>query len=357
MKKQKILFLAPGVVPFFEGFTNEQKVGGAELQQYMLINGLANEGHEVYVMIDKKKSNIQNFKNISFIHYPVENRYLKYVQVFNQLLKYFPDIIYLRSPSNMGIVPAIYGKIFNKRVIFASAHDSDFDVHKTVTSFNKKLFRVFLGSVKSVFVQNKVQLELLKNNYAIDGMIVRNVVKTISEQEFESIRKDGDYYLWVGRVVSFKRLELLVEIATKMPDEKFVVVGPHDINSEYVKDLLPLLHKTANIQFVPFADRLEIVEYYKNSKGLINTSSQEGFSNTFLEAWNYGKPVFTLGVDPDGIIDNSEGKLGEVYQDSKESIDKIVIFSTFEKKHAMNYLHFNHSLENYLKQILKKERI
>jgi glycosyltransferase involved in cell wall biosynthesis len=39
---------------------------------------------------------------------------------------------------------------------------------------------------------------------------------------------------------------------------------------------------------------------------LLSTSDEEGFSNTFLEAWSSGTPVISLKLDPDHIIERQE---------------------------------------------------
>ena len=40
-----------------------------------------------------------------------------------------------------------------------------------------------------------------------------------------------------------------------------------------------------------------------NAAILLSTSDQEGFPNTFLEAWSAGTPVVSLKIDPDRIIE------------------------------------------------------
>ena len=53
------------------------------------------------------------------------------------------------------------------------------------------------------------------------------------------------------------------------------------------------------------------------SKILCNTSTSEGFPNTYVQALAYGVPIVTLNIDPDNIISknnigyNARGDLNE----------------------------------------------
>jgi glycosyltransferase involved in cell wall biosynthesis len=53
-------------------------------------------------------------------------------------------------------------------------------------------------------------------------------------------------------------------------------------------------------------------KYYDQASLFLNTSSVEGFPNTFLQSWSLGTPVMSAGVDPSSIIKKYE--LGEVVQ-------------------------------------------
>ena len=41
----------------------------------------------------------------------------------------------------------------------------------------------------------------------------------------------------------------------------------------------------------------------RNAAILLSTADEEGFPNTFLQAWSSGTPVVSLKVDPDRIIE------------------------------------------------------
>jgi len=82
----------------------------------------------------------------------------------------------------------------------------------------------------------------------------------------------------------------------------------HSAEPEYYNKIKKNAEKIKNLDFIGFVPHNEIDKYYRKSSLLINTSSSEGFPNTFLEAWGNFTPVISLGFDPDEII--SRYKLG-----------------------------------------------
>jgi len=51
---------------------------------------------------------------------------------------------------------------------------------------------------------------------------------------------------------------------------------------------------------VPFS---EIDSFFQRAKVFVNTSDAEGFPNTFIQACEFGVPILSLNVNPDGFLD------------------------------------------------------
>src|SRR3989441_13239646 len=110
--------------------------------------------------------------------------------------------------------------------------------------------------------------------------------------------------LWIARVDPWKQPDLLLKLATRMPEETFVMVGPP---SPLDLDNLPRLQKLAAVMpnlcllaGVPF-ERTEAL--FGEAKLFINTAQYEGFPNTFLQAAACGTPIVSWTVNPEGILD------------------------------------------------------
>jgi len=61
--------------------------------------------------------------------------------------------------------------------------------------------------------------------------------------------------------------------------------------------------KLPNLTFHGFVPHNQVYELFRRASVLVNTSTIEGFPNTFLEAWLHYTPVVSLSVDPDRIIE------------------------------------------------------
>lgn len=100
--------------------------------------------------------------------------------------------------------------------------------------------------------------------------------------------KKEDYYLSLSRMVPYKRVDLIVQAFTAMPDRKLVVIGE---GPDYAK-----IRKSAgrNIEFMGFAAADALRDCLKKAKCLI-FAADEDFGITPVEAMACGTPVVAYG--------------------------------------------------------------
>jgi glycosyltransferase involved in cell wall biosynthesis len=65
--------------------------------------------------------------------------------------------------------------------------------------------------------------------------------------------------------------------------------------------------EVTNLDFLGPVAPNEVHEHYRTALMLVNTSSNEGFPNTFLEAWRYETPIASLHFDLDGLLSDENG--------------------------------------------------
>ena len=108
-------------------------------------------------------------------------------------------------------------------------------------------------------------------------------------------------------------------------------------DEDYFEEIKDKAEKIANIDFISNVPRIEIYKYYAEASMLINTSSSEGFPNTFLESWANNTPIITLNFDPDDIISKySLGLYSKNFNELKENIIKLIEDDQLRKKMGIN---------------------
>jgi glycosyltransferase involved in cell wall biosynthesis len=114
----------------------------------------------------------------------------------------------------------------------------------------------------------------------------------------EPIERDIDV-LWVSNFREVKRPQLLVELARRLPHMRFCVVGGGPERAQ--QQMLRAAAELSNLHYAGPIAYDAVGDYFDRAKVFVNTSTVEGFPNTFVQAWIRGVPVVTF-FDPDGLI-------------------------------------------------------
>ena len=114
--------------------------------------------------------------------------------------------------------------------------------------------------------------------------------------------------------------------------------------------LLRSIETTPNLQYLGQKTHGEVNELLARAHIFVNTSTQEGFPNTFIQAWLRDVAVVSLSVDPDqllsreqaGIAAQSEAGLTEAVRTLIENPQVRAGFVRRGRDHAIAH----HSLQN-----------
>ena len=89
-----------------------------------------------------------------------------------------------------------------------------------------------------------------------------------------------------------------------------------------------------NLRCLGFQPHEAIDELLSAAHVLVNTSSVEGFSNTFIEAWLREVPVVSLSVNPDGVFDGDRFGIcaHESYERLRDGVEGLITDSSFRAR-------------------------
>lgn len=123
--------------------------------------------------------------------------------------------------------------------------------------------------------------ERIKNRYNRDSVVIYPPVDTT----FFSLKEEKEkYYFTASRMVSYKKMQLIVEAFNEMPNLKLIVAGTgpeFDKIQQIAKD---------NIAVVGPVSQLELKEYLQNAKAFV-FAAEEDFGIIPVEAQACGTPV------------------------------------------------------------------
>jgi len=197
-----------------------------------------------------------------------------------------------------------------------------------------EIYKKIIIKAVNIVTFNLEMKKRINNIYNLNKKIY--IIPQAVDVQFEDMEiEETNYYLWVGKFRKIKNPELLIEIAFNKPDLNFIMIG--EMESEYKNIKLP-----ENIKYLGIKDRYIVLNYICNSNGLINTSIEEGMSDTILSAMALGIPVIVRRNTGNESIVNE--KTGYLFSDQYDFNN--VVINSKNNLNAKIYIHNNHNMSD-----------
>jgi glycosyltransferase involved in cell wall biosynthesis len=126
----------------------------------------------------------------------------------------------------------------------------------------------------AVIAQTEKQRGLLEKNFGMKSVVIRNGIPIVPVPETAGDLRGPDErpeFLWVSSIRRLKRPELILELARRVPEADFTIIGGLNLEGQYSSSIADEASRIPNVSFLGFVH----------------------------------PPVFTIEIDPDSIIENN----------------------------------------------------
>lgn len=159
----------------------------------------------------------------------------------------------------------------------------------------------------------------------------------VDVDRFTFHEKKEDYYLTVCRLVSYKKVDLIIDCFNALKNKKLIIIGDGPLLEEYKRRAGP------NIILLGPSSDATVLEYMQNARAFVY-AAMEDFGISPVEAMAVGTPViaFGKGGTKETVIPGKTGVYFEK-QEKKELTEAILAFNAltfdpyFIREHAMQY--------------------
>lgn len=357
-----VCFVAPYAWPVLSRDPRIQVVGGAEVQQTILARLFVRAGYRVsMICLDFGQPARTEVDGVTVhrIYRPEEGiPVLRFVHprltsMWRALQEADADIYYHRSSALWTGIVAEFARRRGRRTIFAGASDKDFSPGEEQISLarDRWLFQHGVRSVDHVVVQNRAQLEACRANYGREPTLIPSCYELPESR----VGGKADRVLWCGTVHKYKRPEILLGIARRLPHRRFVIVGGPGVDetqrAPYFEGIRAQAQALPNVEFTGFLPLAQVEPWFDRARVLVNTSDYEGMPNTFMQAWARGVPtVATVDVGA-GIY-----KVFEQVDDAVAEIERLFDDEPYYQAasaRTLEYFERNHSTREVLARYAK----
>jgi glycosyltransferase involved in cell wall biosynthesis len=361
-RRLRLCVVNPYGYELFDADRRASKVfGGAEVQLYYLATALAARSDvEVSMIVEEPPEGVRTpMAGVRMIGVPAgsaavgrwrDRLPVPSVKYLRAMARADADVYLQRGGAVLTGDVGLHRAMGRGRFVFMAAHDWDCDRHhlRGRQQFAGRYYLAGLRRADLVVTQSRHQHDTLRVCHGMDSVVQRSV--------FPAAAPTGpaprDHVLWVGRCVDWKRPLAFLELAGALPGRRFVMVCPAYEGARRLYDtVVARAAELPNVQFIPFVPFARTEELFRHAAVFVNTSTAEGFPNTFVQAARCGTPVASLDVNPDDTLrtadfgDCAEGRrwrLVEIVDDLVDDHDGWLRRS----ENAVHYFRREHDLDS-----------
>ncbi len=148
----------------------------------------------------------------------------------------------------------------------------------------------------------------------------------------------------------------MYQLVRSLPHVKFKIAGAStDKTSDEILKYLEKLKACNNVELLGTLNRKQVFFYLSKAYLLVNTSSFEGFSNTFLEALAVGTPIISReSIDPDQMIrKHGLGCTVKSYEEMGDAINTLIEDQNYDEValRCKKYVEDHHGLDQICNQL------
>jgi len=296
-------------------FNSEAEVtpGGAERQLYLLGQESTGEFDIHFVVGDygQRQTEVRDGMTLHRAYTPgtdvrLARRPRQIYELYRAMERASADVYVFRGHRTKAAVTYALARLLDAKWVYNISVDSLADADgEGVARPQDAVFDRMLADADGIITQSQRQQRLLSDSFGVDSTVVPN---GYPPRDGDIATESRDCFLYVGRLDSEqKRPHLFLDLAQRLPEEEFVLIGPTDFEESYAAGIERRAAALPNVDFRGRVAPEKIHDYYERATALVNTSASEGFPNTFLEAWRCETPVLSLDVDPGRFIDSDAG--------------------------------------------------
>jgi glycosyltransferase involved in cell wall biosynthesis len=108
--------------------------------------------------------------------------------------------------------------------------------------------------------------------------------------------------LWVARCQPIKRPHLFLDLAERLPDAKCRMICPREDEGLW-QSVAERAKRISNVEFIERVPYREIQAHYDAAKIFVNTSTAEGWPNSFIQSGLGGTALLSLDVNSDSLFE------------------------------------------------------